>query len=152
MFSSKSRTIFLSGLLVVLAACSPAEQGEENNTDAPAEIVSLEGSKWQLVELTVLGGFTFQPNPTSDYNIFFRSNDRLTGRSDCNDITGSWFQGNTSLRLEPFAVTRALCAPGSLHNNLALYMKDVDAYSIQDGHLMLTTPTEGILIEFEPAE
>ena len=145
MFSCKFRHVYLSGLLIVLAACSPAEQENDNN-EVSSQTVSLENSKWQLVQLTVLGGFEFEPDDPSKYDLFFRSNNRLTGSSDCNDIVGSWFQEGSDLRFEPFTVTRALCAPGSLHNNLSLYMKDVSAYSIEGGNLVLTTPTEGVNI------
>lgn len=144
----KVRSAFLSGLFVAMAACSPAQQGGETN-DTAAEIDSLEGSNWQLVELTVLGGFEFVPDDPDKYVLNFRTGDRLTGRSDCNSLTGSWLQGLTELSFSPFATTRGLCAPGSLHNNLVLYLKDVAAYSFQDSHLVLTTPTEGVKIVFE---
>lgn len=148
MLFCKFRTILVSGLLVGLAACSPAEQGDESN-DAVAEIISLEDSNWQLVQVTVLGGFVFPADDPNKYVLNFRSGNRLTGTSDCNSLTGSWFQENTTLRFDPFATTRGLCAPGSLHNNLVLYLKDIDAYSFRDGNLVLTTPTEGVEIEFQ---
>jgi len=148
MSTSRFNHVFLSGLFVVMAACSPAEQEVESNDVVP-EIISLDGSNWQLVQLTVLGGFVFVPTDPSKYVLNFRSENRLTGTSDCNSIDGSWLQENTELRFEPFAVTSSLCPPGSLHNNLVLYLRDTAAYSFRDGHLLMTTPTEGVEIEFE---
>lgn len=148
MSCSKLRTVFLSGLLVVLAACSPAGP-EDESTDVVAEVIPLEGSNWQMVELTVLGGFVFVPDDPSKYVLNFRNGNRLTGTSDCNSIAGSWQQENTELHFEPFSSTTSLCAPGSLHSYLDMYLRDVEAHSFRDGHLVLTTPTEGIEIEFE---
>ena len=150
MSTSKIRNVFLSGLLVVMAACSPA--GPEDESDMVAEVLPLEGTNWQLAELTVLGGFVFVPEDHSDYVLNFRSGNRLTGTSDCNSITGSWQQDDTALRFEPYSSTRSLCAPGSLHSYLDLYLKDVEALSFRDGLMVLTTPTEGVEIKFESRE
>ena len=150
MSSSKMRSICLSSLLVVLAACSPSEQDGENN--AAAETIPLEGTSWQLVQVTVLGGFVFAPEDPSEYGLTFRSENRLTGTSDCNTITGSWQQENTELHFDPFSSSRSLCAPGSLHNNLVLYLRDTAGHSLRDGHLVLTTTTAGVEIEFAPSE
>lgn len=151
MSSSKFRNVFLSGLLIAIAACSPAQEDGEISSGA-AQITPLEGTNWQLSRLTVLGGFVFEPEDHSMYRLNFRSENRLTGTSDCNSINGAWQQGSTQLSFEPFNATRSLCPPGSLHNNLVLYLGNVDAYSFRDGHLVMTTPTEGVEIEFEPHE
>jgi len=141
--------VFFAGLFVVLTACSPAVQEGESN-DVVGQIMTLEGSNWQLVQLTVLGGYIFAPDENGKYVLNFRSENRLTGTSDCNSINGSWQQEDTALHFQPFSAGTSLCPPGSLHSYLALYLKDVDASSVRDGHLVLTTPTEGVEIEFEP--
>lgn len=148
MSSSKFRNVFLFGLIVFMAACSPAGEEDEGN-DVVSQLIPLEGSNWQLVQLTVLGGFVFVPPDPSKYVLNFRSENRLSGTSDCNSITGSWQQENTELHFEPYSSTRSLCAPGSLHSYLDLYLHEVAAHSFRDGHLVLTTPTEGVEIEFE---
>lgn len=142
---SKLRSIFLTGLLFAASTSLSAQE----KVDANAGTIALEGSNWQLVQLTVLGGFVFVPDDHSKYVLNFRSGNRLTGTSDCNSINGSWQLNNSELRFEPFATTRALCPPGSLHNNLVLYLKDVNALSMREGHLILTTPTQGVEIELE---
>ncbi len=146
------RNLLLSSLLAVITACTPAEQEPESNAQMSAESQSLENTKWQLVELTVLGGHIFEPDEPGKYELYFRTGERLTGSSDCNDIEGSWFQDGSALRFEPFRVTRALCAPGSLHNNYALYMKDVSGFSLEGEHLILTSPTEGVAVKFAAVE
>jgi len=146
------RKTLLVGLAALFAACSPAEQEGGSNVEVVAEVESLEGSRWQLAQLTVLGGHVFEPDDPSKYDLYFRSGDRLTGSSDCNDIQGSWFQEADTLRFEPFRVTRALCAPGSLHNNLTLYMMNVSGYKLEGERLVLTTPTEEVAIEYKAVQ
>jgi heat shock protein HslJ len=91
----------------------------------------------------------FEPEDPGKYYINFRSDNRLTGSSDCNEIGGSWFQEDQSLKFEPFAASRRLCAPGSLHNNFALLMRDVQSIEFKDGLLLMKTSTEGLVLEFE---
>jgi len=148
MSSSKFRNVFLSGLLFAMATNCLAGQADGNQA-VLAHSIPLEGSNWQLVKLTVLGGYVFAPDDHSKYVLNFRSGNRLTGNSDCNSINGSWQQENNELHFEPFITTTSLCPPGSLHSYLVLYLKDVKAHSFRDGHLLMTTPTEGVEIEFE---
>lgn len=113
------------------------------------ERASLENTNWQLVKMVVLGGFEFVPDDPAEYVINFRSDSRLTGTSDCNDFVGSWFQEGASLHFKPFAPSRKLCEPGSLHNNFTLLMRNVDASEMRGQHLVLTTTTDGLFLEFE---
>jgi heat shock protein HslJ len=136
-------------LAVALAGCRPEQ--EVSAPDAAATI-ALEGSNWQLVQLTVPGGYVFTPEESGDYVLNFRSENRLTGTSDCNRISGSWLQDGTSLRFEPFGITRSMCPPPSIHNYLSLYLRDVTALSVDNGHLVLTTGTEGVRMEYQPRE
>lgn len=136
-------------LAVALAGCSPEQEVPAPDT---AATIALEGSNWQLVQLTVPGGYVFTPEESGDYVLNFRSENRLTGTSDCNRITGSWLQDGTSLRFEPFGITRSMCPPPSIHNYLSLYLRDVTALSVDNGHLVLTTSTEGVRMEYQPRE
>ena len=136
-------------LLAILAACGPAEQSANQGGNSPAELIPLEASNWQLVQITVAGGFVFTPDDPAKYVLNFRSENRLTGTSDCNQITGSWQQEGTALRFEPFSATRSLCSPGSLHNTLILNLRDVLAHELRAGNMILTTPVEGVELEFE---
>jgi len=153
MNSTKFHTFILASLLLVVAACGPTEQGQGEEEAAPiAETVTLEGSNWQVVQLTVPGGFVFTPDDSSKYVLNFRSENRLTGTSDCNRLTGTWHQEGTALSFDPFSSTRSLCPPGSLHNNLVLYLRDVDTHEFRNGRLFMSTPTEGVELEFESRE
>ena len=136
-------------LIALLSACSPAEQAAEESALATPESIPLEGTNWQLVKLTVLGGFEFVPEDPSIYSLNFRSENRLTGNSDCNSITGTWIQEDFSLRFEPLGTTRRLCPPGSLHNNWIINLPNTNAYSISGENIVLTTDVPDIKMEFE---
>ena len=144
--------LVLPFLLLFLTTCGPTEQGEEVGVNPPAAPVPLDVSNWRLVQMTVAGGFVFTPDDPGKYVLNFRSENRLTGTSDCNRITGSWQQEDTALRFEPFSTTRSLCPPGSLHNNLVLHLRDVVAHEFRDGHMFLSTTIEGVELEFESLE
>lgn len=122
-----------------------AANEESSNTDT----IVLEGSNWQLVRMTVLGGYEFTPEDPGKYVLNFRGDDRLTGSSDCNELGGLWFQEGTSLHFEPFYTSRRLCAPGSLHNNFALYLRGTDRFEMVADHIILRTATDGVELEFE---
>ena len=128
--------------LLILAACS-------EEVAAPEPPPNLEGSNWQLVRITVAGGFEFLPDDPGKYVLNFRSDNRLTGTSDCNRLTGVWHQGASNLSFDPFSAGRSLCPPGSLHNTLALNLRDVSAYKVEGTDLVLTTTVEGVSLEFE---
>ena len=134
------RTVLI-GLFAALSSLTCLAQAQE--------VMPLEGTNWQLVNLTVLGGFNFTPDDPGKYVLNFRSESRLTGSSDCNSLNGSWHQEGSALHFEPFSSTRKLCPPGSLHNNLLLYLRDTNAVKISSGHMVLTTDTDGVEMEFE---
>lgn len=116
---------------------------------AQDEIIDLDGTNWQLLNMKVLGGFLFTPDDPSQYRLNFRSENRLTGTSDCNTITGAWFQESDGFRFDPFVSTRKLCPPGSLHNNLVLILKDVNVVEFREGRMYMTNGYEGVELEFE---
>ena len=114
-----SLRLALGSLLTFALSSSQFSFAKEENT-------ALEGTNWQLQNMKVLGGFLFTPDDPSLYRLNFRTENRLTGTSDCNSISGYYFQESTGFRFEPFVTTRKLCSPGSLHNNLVLILKDVN--------------------------
>lgn len=116
---------------------------------AAEDVIDLENTNWQLLNMKVLGGFEFTPADPSQYRLNFRSDNRLTGTSDCNTITGYYFQEAEGFRFDPFVSTRKLCSPGSLHNNLVLILKDVNDVSFRDGKMYMTNGYDGVELEFE---
>lgn len=137
-----SLRLALGSLLTFALSSSQFSFAKEENT-------ALEGTNWQLQNMKVLGGFLFTPDDPSLYRLNFRTENRLTGTSDCNTISGYYFQESTGFRFEPFVTTRKLCSPGSLHNNLVLILKDVNAIEFRGGKMYMTNGEDGVELEFE---
>ena len=137
-----SRYLVLGSLLMLVLPSTQFSLAQE-------EDVTLEDTNWQLLNMKVLGGFLFTPDDPSQYRLNFRSENRLTGTSDCNTITGSYFQESTGFRFDPFVATRKLCPPGSLHNNLVLILKDVNVIEFRGGKMYMTNGYNGVELEFE---
>ena len=126
-----SRNLALGSLLMLALSSNQFSLAQEEDT-------TLENTNWQLLNMKVLGGFLFTPEDPSQYRLNFRSENRLTGTSDCNTIIGSYFQESIGFRFEPFVSTRKLCPPGSLHNNLVLILKDVNAIEFRGAKMYMT--------------
>ena len=137
-----SRRLVLGSLLMLVLSSNQFNLALEKDTN-------LEDTNWQLLKMKVLGGFLFTPRDPSQYRLNFRSENRLTGTSDCNTITGSYFQESIGFRFDPFVSTRKLCPPGSLHNNLVLILKDVNEIEFRDGKMFMTNGYDGVELEFE---
>ena len=137
-----SLRLALGSLLTFALSSSQFSFAKEENT-------ALEGTNWQLQNMKVLGGFLFTPDDPSLYRLNFRTENRLTGTSDSNSISGYYFQESTGFRFEPFVTTRKLCSPGSLHNNLVLILKDVNAIEFRGGKMYMTNGHDGVELEFE---
>ena len=54
------------------------------------------------------------------------------------------------LELGPLALTRAKCAEGSLHEQIAKQWTNVRSFVIKDGHLFLSLIADGGTYEFTP--
>jgi heat shock protein HslJ len=137
-----SRHLALASLLMLVLSSTQFSLAQE-------EDITLEDTNWQLLNMKVLGGFLFTPDDPSQYRLNFRTENRLTGTSDCNTITGSYFQESTGFRFDPFISTRKLCPPGSLHNNLVLILKDVNVIEFRGGKMYMTNGYNGVELEFE---
>ncbi len=141
-----SRILASFAAFLLLAGC-------DNNTVSEPEIIDytavLTDSTWEMNRIVVLGGFEFTPEVPSDYSIRFRTDDRLTGKSDCNTFTATWNAGD-NLTISNFSSTRSMCIAGSLHNYFSLYLRDVVSMELTDDSLRLGTTTEGVSLHFQP--
>jgi para-nitrobenzyl esterase len=75
----------------------------------------------------------------------------MSARVDCNRGRGTWKSAGPKLiELGPLALTRAKCAPGSLHDKIIRQLGNIRSYVIRDGHLFLASKADGGIYEFEP--
>jgi len=117
-----------------------------------AQAPGLPGTSWQLVQFQGSDGKTLTPGDRSKYTLAFMPDGALNARIDCNSGRGTWKSSAPSqLQFGPLALTRAMCAPGSLHDQVARDLSFVRSYVIRDGHLFLSLMADGGIYEFEPA-
>ena len=150
---------FLSAaMLSIMAACAtstppgPAAPAPPVAPGKPAEAGSLEGTSWRLIQISMSDGVTRPAIERSRYTVGFGASEVLHVRFDCNRGHGTW-QSSAPGNLEfgPLALTRAMCPPGSLHDQLVRQWPHVRSYLLKDGRLFLSLIADGGTIEFEPA-
>ena len=112
---------------------------------------TLAGTSWQLVRFQGGDGKVMAPDDRSKYTLAFNADGRVAARLDCNRGTGSWKSaGPGQLELGPMAVTRAMCAPGSLDHEVSKRLYHVRSYVMKDGRLFLAMMADGGVFELEP--
>ena len=133
-----SRELSLATLLLTACAC------------AQAQSPPLVATSWQLVRFQVGDGRILTPDDKSKYTLAFRTGGVFGARIDCNRGNGTWKSTEPGLlEIGPFAITRALCPPGSLFDQVVKQLGEVRTYVVKDGHLYLSA-TPGGVYELEP--
>lgn len=137
---------WLVGPILLLAACSAFSQ-----PPSPSEAPSLGGTAWQLVKFQGSDDTTLTPDDKMKYTIAFADDGGLSARIDCNRGRGTWkSSGPNQLQFGLLALTRAMCPPGSLHDQIVKHWNFVRSYILKDGHLFLSLMADGGIYEFEP--
>jgi para-nitrobenzyl esterase len=127
--------------LLLLAACARIAPTPE----------TLAGTSWRLVKFQGGDGKVLAPDDRSKYTLAFNADGRVAARLDCNRGTGSWkSSGPGQLELGPMAVTRAMCAPGSIDHEISKRLFYVRSYVMKDGRLFLSMMADGGVFELEP--
>jgi uncharacterized lipoprotein YbaY len=117
----------------------------------PPASPELAGTSWQLVKFQGSDDKTLTPHDGAKYTIEFAAGGQLAARIDCNRGRGTWkSSGPNQVQLGPLALTRALCPPGSLHDQIVKHWGYVRSYVVKDGHLFLSLMADGGIYEFEP--
>jgi para-nitrobenzyl esterase len=129
----------LLGIILLLAACAAVAP-----TQPQRSTPNLSGTSWQLVK--------FQgSDDKTKYTIQFSTDGVLSARIDCNQGRGTWkSSGASQLQLGPLALTRAMCPPGSLHDQIVKHWDFIRSYIIKNDHLFLSLMADGGIYEFEP--
>jgi len=118
----------------------------------PQGAPELVGPTWQLVRFQGGDGKVDMPVDRSQYSLVFNANGSVFARIDCNRGSGTWKSaGPGGLEIGPMAMTRAMCPPRSLYNQVETQLPNVRSYVIRNGHLFLSLMADGGIYEFEPA-
>lgn len=148
--------LLVAGLLVGVVDCKPAPEKSAGSTPSAGDTTpdtpsDLGGTSWRLVQFEGGDGTTLKPDDPAKYTIAFGSDGRLSARIDCNRGTSTWKSAAPShLELGPLALTRAMCPPGSLHDQIVKQWPYVRSYVMKDGHLFVSLMADGGIYEFEP--
>ena len=135
------------GRLATAGAALSPQLMDAPSTPSP----ELAGTSWQLVRFEGGDGTILTPDDRAKYTIEFAAGGRLTARIDCNRGRSTWKSaGPSQIEFGPLLITRALCPPGSLHDQIVRQWGHVRSYVIRDGHLFLALMADGGIYEFEP--
>jgi len=138
----------LAALTITFAATSSERTLVSGQNSRASE---LNGTSWQLVKLQGSDGTTLVPDNKSKYTISFGRDGRVAARVDCNRGGSTWkSSGAGQLQFGSWSMTRAKCAPGSLHDHIVTEGAAVRSYVIKDGHLFLSGMASGGSYELEP--
>ena len=111
---------------------------------------NLQGTSWQLVKVHA-GRKIVTPDDGSKYTISFGTDGQLSARVDCNRGRGTWkISSANQVSFGPLALTRAMCPPESLHDQMVRDLVIVRSYTIEGGHLFLWLKGKAGAYEFEP--
>lgn len=127
--------------VLLLAACA----------SVPRDPPKLDGTAWRLVRFQGGDNRTLTPDDRTKYTFAFGSDGTLSARIDCNRGRGTWkSSGPGRLGIGPLALTRAMCPPGSLHDQIVRQLNFVHSYVFRDGRLYLSLMADGGIYELEP--
>jgi heat shock protein HslJ len=124
----------------------------QGSTSASPQPFAFAGTSWQLVAFEGGDDKVLKPDDPSKYTIEFGADGALSARIDCNRGRGTWKSaGPSQITFGPLALTRAQCAPGSLHDQIVKQWGNIRSYVIRNGHLFLALMADGGIYEFAPA-
>lgn len=131
-------TVFVVALLIVVgpgaAAAAPARQGS-----LPPEVADI---TWNLSELTLADGSSVDVS-VAQATLLLGADGQASGSGGCNNFTGGYSVGSgQELTLGPLASTLRLCTPdavNALESSYTQALEQVNAYSVDNGALTLTT-------------
>jgi para-nitrobenzyl esterase len=124
--------------LLLLAAC------------AHVDPVNLAGTSWKIVRFQGGDDTARTPDDPAKYTVAFAADGTMSVRFDCNRGRGAWKSPQKGrLEFGPMALTRAMCPPGSLHDQLLKHWPYVRSYVLRDGRLYLSLMADGGVYELE---
>lgn len=132
------------------ASGSQAASPNQGPAQASGAAIPLAGTSWRLVKFQGSDEKTLTPDDGAKYTIEFADGGRLNARIDCNRGSGMWKSGGPNqLQFGPLALTRAMCAAPSMHDQIVKQWENIRSYVIKDGHLFLSLMADGGIYEFE---
>jgi heat shock protein HslJ len=146
-----SADMLLIGALVGTLQCSaPPKAAAPLPAADSSTSPELGGTAWRLVKFQGGDETVLTPDDPAKYTLAFEPDGRLGARIDCNRGASTWKSSPPQLELGALALTRAMCPPGSFHDQIVKQWPYVRSYVVRDGHLFLSLVADGGIYEFEP--
>jgi para-nitrobenzyl esterase len=114
-----------------------------------ADPETLPGTRWRLVRIQSMDDTEAAPDDRSKYTLEFGRAGVLAGRADCNRLSGRWTASGESISLGPFAMTRAMCPPGSLSDRYVGALAAAVTWMVVDGRLAIAMKADAGILHFE---
>jgi para-nitrobenzyl esterase len=148
------RKVALTTRVVIVASLAAGIAcAAQRGTSVTPEDAGLAGTAWRLVKFQGSDGLTLMPDDRGKYTIEFGDSGQLTARVDCNRGRGTWTSdGPNQVQFGALALTRALCPPGSLHDQIVRQWGNVRSFVIRDRHLFLALIADGGIYELQPID
>lgn len=149
----RTKLIMTTFPALIITACAHSDGPSGNSVGEPSTPWESElgGTAWRLVQMGAAND-VLTPREDVAYTLVFGMDGTLTVEVDCNRGSGSWSsRGAGKIEFGPIATTRAICPPGSLHDDFLAAIARVDAYALEDEHLLLAAGPEDAVMEFEHA-
>lgn len=132
---------------------SAAELLGQDAADRP-----LAGTRWRLVEIESMDDAigTERPDDPTLYTMALNRDGTVHMRLNCNRANGTWRiepgadPSSGRFELGPLAVTRALCPPPSMDEQITRQAQWVRSYLLRDGRLHLSLMADGGIQTWEP--
>jgi heat shock protein HslJ len=143
--------LLLLALTVGLTGCAQSKSAVVTSSPAASgAAATLAGSNWRLLEFRssddAIG--VIRPDDPSKYTMSLAADGRASLRLDCNRANGPWSskptsQDSGSFNFGNLAMTRALCPPPSLDQQIARDAGYVRSYLLRAGNLYLNLMADG---------
>jgi heat shock protein HslJ len=146
--------VLMSALMI--SACQTDSTTSE--TPIPTDITGLDGTNWTLVEITSPDDKTgtVRPDDPQKYTMSLGTDGKVSMKLNCNRGMGSWKAGSAggnsgSFEFGPISMTKALCPPPSLDQQIARDAAYVRSYVLESNRLHLNLMADGGTYVWEKA-
>jgi heat shock protein HslJ len=143
----RRRAFPFAALALAVAACNPINPGAPlmpGSVNAPPPPIAAPGDAlltntiWSWKETVTGDDKRIRPEAPERYTLEFQPGGMLIVRADCNRGSASYLLNGGSLSFGPIALTRAMCAPGSMDSEFTRELEAVSGQLFRDAELVLT--------------
>jgi heat shock protein HslJ len=138
------KSILALVLLLAIAGCTPTEE-----QPTVMEKPDLAGTSWEWSKTELNNGEVTTPITPEVFILSFDQEGRVSSKTDCNSISGTYTASEGSLTFGPFMSTKMFC-PDSQEQEYAADLAEVASYFVQDEKLYLELKYDSGSIVFTP--